>query len=213
MKGALRTIALSEIYIMWRPRKRASCTEIWPCALPCTQGLYIKTNQLGAQAYGAMKMYLTSLKIDREVLSLENYDLEPKIASSVSDSTNGDDNDAMQIEEEGAVTAFKNLYPRFTLAGFSDTIHMDAPTLNNLELAANANDGTEKGSLLSFLNKASTPAGKRLLRKWTAAPLVCTEDINCRLQAVTTLLHLEKNLGDCHHSQHCYHRQNWIVSG
>lgn len=55
-----------------------------------------------------MQMYLTSLKRDEKILSLGNYQLEPRIDCSISESANVDD-DAMQIEEEGKVNAVQNL--------------------------------------------------------------------------------------------------------
>lgn len=47
-----------------------------------------------------------------------------------------------------------------------------ANTLINLEIFRNGDDGTDRGSLISVLDKTKTKFGARLLRHWVGHPLV-----------------------------------------
>jgi len=60
---------------------------------------------------------------------------------------------------------------------------LDGQTLSNLEILKNQ-DGTTKGTLLEFVDRTSTPFGKRLLREWLTAPLYHIRDIVSRQDAV-----------------------------
>lgn len=42
-------------------------------------------------------------------------------------------------------------------------------------------------TLLTFLDRANTPPGRRLIRKWVAEPLVSAKDIEDRMLAVEDL--------------------------
>ncbi|KAJ7695011.1 muts domain V-domain-containing protein [Mycena olivaceomarginata] len=64
---------------------------------------------------------------------------------------------------------------------------LDGQTLSHLEVLLN-NEGTEEGSLLKLLNRASTPFGKRLFRIWLCSPLKEIADINTRLDAVEDIM-------------------------
>src|SRR3989344_1915210 len=64
---------------------------------------------------------------------------------------------------------------------------IDSTTFRNLELVKNMVDGTNRGSLLSILDKTSTSLGARLLRKWIKSPLLNHHLIEKRLDALTTL--------------------------
>eukprot|EP00744_Colponema_vietnamica_P022287 GILI01031999.1.p1 GENE.GILI01031999.1~~GILI01031999.1.p1 ORF type:complete len:855 (+),score=230.63 GILI01031999.1:192-2567(+) len=64
---------------------------------------------------------------------------------------------------------------------------LDAASLANLEILENNKDGTLQGSLLSFMDRTVTPAGKRLFRRWLSRPLKSTAGINARLDAVDDL--------------------------
>ncbi|KAI0558159.1 DNA mismatch repair protein MutS [Gracilaria domingensis] len=57
-------------------------------------------------------------------------------------------------------------------------------TLQNLEILTSTMDGSERGTLLSFIDRARTPAGRRLLKRWISEPLVSSEEIEDRLQAI-----------------------------
>lgn len=61
---------------------------------------------------------------------------------------------------------------------------IDASTRRNLELVTNARDGSERGTLLDYLNVTVTPAGKRLLRSRILAPMTNREAIESRLDVV-----------------------------
>lgn len=69
----------------------------------------------------------------------------------------------------------------------NSSLVLDGQTLFNLEILENNSDFTEKGTLLSFLNFASTPFGKRLFKKWLCHPLIKKSEIEERLDAVDDL--------------------------
>ena len=64
---------------------------------------------------------------------------------------------------------------------------LDGQTLINLEVFETSN-GDDKGTLFHLINQASTPFGKRLLRRWLCHPLMNPKDINARLDCVDFLL-------------------------
>ncbi len=63
---------------------------------------------------------------------------------------------------------------------------IDDATRRNLELFATTR-GEKKGSLLSVIDRSSTPMGGRLLREWMMAPLTDVAAIGSRLDAVEAL--------------------------
>lgn len=63
-----------------------------------------------------------------------------------------------------------------------DRLVLDAPTLANLDVLSG------KGSLLSLLDRCSTPMGRRLLRLWVCHPLRRVVDIQARQDTVDLLL-------------------------
>jgi DNA mismatch repair protein MSH3 len=76
-----------------------------------------------------------------------------------------------------ATTAFAPARLQFRMS-------LPVATLTNLELFAVAGSGQEKGSLFSIINRTRTQFGRRLLRKWLAAPLTSREEIIARQDAV-----------------------------
>ena len=58
---------------------------------------------------------------------------------------------------------------------------LDAQAIDNLDMSE------VKSGLLTFLNRAMTPFGKRLMRKWVFSPLMSIHEINRRLDAVEEL--------------------------
>lgn len=64
---------------------------------------------------------------------------------------------------------------------------LDEMTRRNLELCESLRGGVE-GTLLSVLDRTSTPMGARTLRQWLLAPLIECTDIDARLDAVGALL-------------------------
>ncbi len=73
----------------------------------------------------------------------------------------------------------------YSLSGF---MLLDAATRRNLELFSNIRDSGRTNTLLSVLDMTVTPMGARLLRGWTAAPLLQVEEIRSRQQAITSFL-------------------------
>ncbi|SCU87385.1 LAFA_0E06414g1_1 [Lachancea sp. 'fantastica'] len=65
---------------------------------------------------------------------------------------------------------------------------LDGITLQNLEIFGNSFDNTDKGTLFKLLNRAITPMGKRMLKKWVIYPLLHKHDIEQRLDSVDLLL-------------------------
>ncbi|RDY09195.1 DNA mismatch repair protein MSH7, partial [Mucuna pruriens] len=74
-----------------------------------------------------------------------------------------------------------DLYPYQVYRG---CLRMDGPTMINLELFVNNDDG----SLYNCLDKCITSSGKRLLRNWICCPLIDAEIINNRLDVVDDLM-------------------------
>lgn len=76
----------------------------------------------------------------------------------------------------------------------SSNMHLDGITLNNLEILNNNFDGGDKGTLFALLNRAITPFGKRTLKLWVLHPLMNTDEINARYDAVEFLMNNEPEL-------------------
>lgn len=168
---------------------------------------YFASNPLAAKAFGAIGTYLADLLIDKEVLSLGNYVLLPSARSEhdacqlaglppVKDLSNSSghltSNHASALEvkaEEGDVLDDRvcddDCYdPSRSVNG---GLQMDSATMANLEVLANVMDGSEREALISVVDRAVTPPGRRLLRRWIADPLVLSAAINDRLNAVEAL--------------------------
>eukprot|EP00177_Eucheuma_denticulatum_P006548 GFKZ01011920.1.p1 GENE.GFKZ01011920.1~~GFKZ01011920.1.p1 ORF type:complete len:1302 (+),score=180.29 GFKZ01011920.1:420-3908(+) len=137
---------------------------------------HLKQFPLSAAAFGAMASHLRSLLIDKETLSLGNYNLFP--SHSPQDETEGSPQNAFSAPLQKA-----------------NCLGMDAPTLQNLEILASSGGRSDRGSLLCFVDQAVTPAGRRLIRKWVGEPLTDSVKINDRLQAVEDILNLERETG------------------
>lgn len=131
--------------------------------------------KISCRAFGGLVSHLKALIIDKETLSLGNYTLDPSPDIETSD-----------VEMEKAAEAASLSAQR---------LRMDASTLQNLEILSSSLTGNEKKSLLSFVDQARTPAGRRLLRKWVAEPLVSSVDIEDRLQAVEDVHMIEDHDG------------------
>jgi len=67
-----------------------------------------------------------------------------------------------------------------------DFLQLDAATQKNLELVLNVNGG-KTHTVLKVLDRAVTPMGSRLIKKWLLKPLVKKEAIEQRLDAVELL--------------------------
>lgn len=139
---------------------------------------YIDSKPLVRRALGAMAKYFEGLMIDSEVFSLGNFVLKLDDSQKVEARIN-------PIMDPNALK--KSLLPDQDL----QSVRMDASSLASLEVLANTVDGSEKDTLLSVVDHAKTPRGRRLLKKWVSAPLVRTSDIEDRLNAVDTLLEID----------------------
>ena len=64
---------------------------------------------------------------------------------------------------------------------------LDEMTRRNLELVESLRGGAE-GTLLSVLDRTSTPMGARTLRQWVLSPLIARAEIDARLDAVGAFL-------------------------
>lgn len=67
------------------------------------------------------------------------------------------------------------------------TMLLDSSTLKNLEVLKNSRDGSNRGSLLSILDRTVTAMGSRLLKQWIKEPLLQPEIIQQRLDAIEEL--------------------------
>lgn len=67
---------------------------------------------------------------------------------------------------------------------------LDAATLRNLEITRNMRDGSKKDTLFSVLDFTQTAMGGRFLKKWLEYPLLKTEEITARQNAVGSFLEL-----------------------
>ena len=67
-----------------------------------------------------------------------------------------------------------------------DSLLLDAATRRNLELETNLRGGSDH-TLASVLDRAQTPMGSRLLRRWMQRPLRDQHALRCRYQAVSAL--------------------------
>ena len=72
------------------------------------------------------------------------------------------------------MSKFDTINP-YTIENF---MSLDYNAQRGLELTSTIRDNAYKGSLLSAINKTSTPMGARLLRNWLRQPLLNTDEIN-----------------------------------
>lgn len=72
------------------------------------------------------------------------------------------------------------------LLNLSDFMQLDYATRRNLEILQNR-EGNANGSLITLLDKTTTPPGARLLRKWLNQPLNDLDTIHNRLDSVEYL--------------------------
>ena len=65
---------------------------------------------------------------------------------------------------------------------------LDAATQKNLDLIKNSFDGSSSYSLFSLIDKAVTPMGSRMIKRWILSPLIDLEIIKHRQNAVKSFL-------------------------
>ncbi len=71
--------------------------------------------------------------------------------------------------------------------GLADAMVLDASTQSHLELFRNSEDGSRRRTLLEQLDRTRTPLGARRLVRWLAYPLLATDGIAGRQDAVAWL--------------------------
>jgi DNA mismatch repair protein MutS len=86
-----------------------------------------------------------------------------------------------QGEALGHLTRLQRLAP-------GDALVLDPTAVATLELFERAQDRSPRGSLLSMLDRTSTPMGARMLRQWLLRPLLDIEEISRRHDAVAALV-------------------------
>lgn len=69
-----------------------------------------------------------------------------------------------------------------------DHLTMDRSTINNLELFNTLRDNDDTATLIGVMDKTKTAMGARLLRRWMKKPLVDTQHITDRYDAVDELI-------------------------
>ncbi|TDL27572.1 DNA mismatch repair protein MSH3 [Rickenella mellea] len=76
---------------------------------------------------------------------------------------------------------------------FTERHHMllNSNTLANLEIYCNQTDFSSKGSLMWVLDRTKTAFGARLLRSWVGRPLLDTDALHSRIDAVEEILTTE----------------------
>ncbi len=65
---------------------------------------------------------------------------------------------------------------------------LDGATQKNLDLVKNSFDGSRSHTVLSLIDKAVTPMGSRMLKRWLLAPLIDKAQIELRQDVVSELL-------------------------
>lgn len=65
---------------------------------------------------------------------------------------------------------------------------LDASTQKNLDLVKNSFDGSRSNTVFSFVDKAVTPMGSRLIKRWLLAPLIDQNQIEQRQAVIQELL-------------------------
>lgn len=89
---------------------------------------------------------------------------------------------------EGADRDLARLLRGLTTETPGSTMTLDLATRRSLDLTRSARVGARTGTLLHVLDQTRTPMGGRLLRRWLGAPLLSTERLARRQDAVAALV-------------------------
>jgi len=92
----------------------------------------------------------------------------------------------MQFLRETQKTSLSHI-TRLTPYTYEKYMILDSSTVRNLELTETMREKQKKGSLLWVLDKTKTAMGARLLRSYMEQPLIDSQMINQRLEAVSQL--------------------------
>lgn len=65
---------------------------------------------------------------------------------------------------------------------------LDGATQKNLDIVTNGFDGSKKNSLVACMDRAVTPMGSRMIRRWLLRPLVDIDAISQRQQVISLLV-------------------------
>lgn len=131
-----------------------------------------KDGAMALSALGGATWHTRRAMIDHDLLSMQRFG-----AYIPADFTQGDHQGGTPFprgtpdDDQGAEDALPSAS---SLPGNSAHSHMvlDGVSLANLEVLRNSYDGGEKGSLWAFVNRCSTPFGRRLLKDWLLKPLL-----------------------------------------
>ncbi len=94
---------------------------------------------------------------------------------------------ALEYIDEANPRALDGL-DRITAYDPSGHLIIDPTTVRNLEIFKTIRSGERKGSILWAIDRTLTPGGKRLLSEWLSFPLLDSEKITDRHEAVTDFL-------------------------
>ena len=81
-----------------------------------------------------------------------------------------------------------DLFTDLNFYSVEDYMVLDDASRRNLELTETILKTSEKGSLLGVLDKTTTAMGKRMIRRWINQPLIHSQLINDRLDAVDSFM-------------------------
>jgi len=74
---------------------------------------------------------------------------------------------------------------------------LDGATQKNLDIVVNSADGSKKNSLVACMDKAMTPMGSRMIRRWLLRPLVDSDSIHQRHQVISYFVTHPQVLQEC----------------
>ncbi|RKP38593.1 muts domain V-domain-containing protein [Dimargaris cristalligena] len=128
----------------------------WPAALRAS-----RSDSTVMAAVGGLISYLRSLKLDRELVSLGNFEVYRPMCQ------------AQSLLMDGQTMANLELF--------------QTSEDNSLTYLASTHAQGEAGTLFQLLNRCTTPFGKRLFRQWMCHPLRNPRQINERLDMIDDL--------------------------
>lgn len=131
-----------------------------------------KDGAMALSALGGATWHTRRALIDHDLLSMQRFaayippDMKHPSPSARNSSTPTDS------QEAGALPSASSLPGSSAETSTQSHMVLDGVSLSNLEVLRNSSDGGEKGSLWAFVNRCSTPFGRRLLKDWVLKPLL-----------------------------------------
>lgn len=131
-----------------------------------------KDGAMALSALGGATWHTRRALIDHDLLSMQRFvayipsDMKQSAPSATSSRTPNDS------QEAGALPSPSSLPGSSAEISTQSHMVLDGVSLSNLEVLRNSSDGGEKGSLWAFVNRCSTPFGRRLLKDWVLKPLL-----------------------------------------